>query len=111
MKGQRRAVALALHCAAWQLATTPRPLSPSSPAEDEQAEADWQAAGDRLLATAPLPLDHRAALRLLADRGKAGRTARAAAREALCERGWEDAITHVVAFGPGWREAGYVSLH
>lgn len=118
MKNSKIAARLAYLSALWDRAGTPRPLDPWHPPDDERADEAWRAqlidAGqhadlDRLLAwSREHHEDQRAAVRLLQDGGAAGRAARREARAFVEARGLDP--VSVTVFGPGWRDAGMVSL-
>lgn len=112
MKISKACATLAIACAYWRLADEPRPLTPSSPAEDE--DPTWDRETDslanearRLMARVP---DHAAALRALRDRGRVGDAARSEARAVVSRRFPLLGSVAVHAFGPGCHDLGSVTV-
>lgn len=100
---------LALACVYWRLACIPRPLSPDSPAEEPDPYWDsisdkWHNAAWSLARTVK---NHKAVLDLLRTNSEVRILA---ANLVLNIEGRTAFPLTIKAFGPGWREHGFVNI-
>jgi len=105
--------ALATHAYYNYRASQSRPLTPSSPAENERAEEEWDGETSDLDSVASAArakiADVAQVLSVLSNDGPAGQRARGIARDQLNRLGCNRPFT-LHGYGPGWNEMPKVSV-